>query len=64
MRSFRMAAVVVPFASAGMGGTAYLVTRAVASFLQVASYLPRYRKTMYTLDQPIGHVNGQHNMNG
>ena len=35
MRTFRMATIVAPFASLGIGGTGFLVTKAVGSFLQV-----------------------------
>jgi len=35
MKTFRMAAAVVPFASMGIGGTTFLVTKAVGSFLNV-----------------------------
>jgi len=40
MKTFRMAATVVPFASMGFGGTTFLVTKAVASFLNVRSQPP------------------------
>lgn len=35
MRTFKMATIVAPFASLGIGGTGFLVTKAVGSFLQV-----------------------------
>ena len=36
MKTFRMAAMVAPFASMGIGGTGFLVTKAVGSFLQAS----------------------------
>lgn len=38
LKTFRMAAVVVPFASMGMGGTTFLMTKAVGSFMKVIGF--------------------------